>query len=411
MGILGRKKPTDVFVPRSSTIVDQVYIPREKLERQLYRAIDGTKNVLIKGESGCGKSWLYKKVFKDNKINYLVVDLSDASVEGNSIGRAIESALSINNGKDYVEESYTEVKGAEANTVVAKANVQTEHTYKKIDGILERAFKYLSGLLKQKAVLVLDNLEHISDSDTLLAELNSILMKVDNSDFAKYNVKILVVGTPVGVDKFYRNVKNMDTISNRIEEIEEIKGLEKKEQISLFLNKTFVNQLDINFESKTLERYSEYILEITNGIPQRLHEYCLQLYYAIEDNDGNNDFSVHKKADEEYLRKSFQKYKTIVHKRLNSYETSEQRRNQAIYCLSKIKKTIFSTAEMESLLRKEFNIEATTNIQISNVLSQLAEGENPLLSKSDSRWVIQDSQYVIVIKLMLTKRKGKVYLK
>ena len=170
MGILGRKKPTDVFVPRSSTIVDQVYIPREKLERQLYRAIDGTKNVLIKGESGCGKSWLYKKVFKDNKINYLVVDLSDASVEGNSIGRAIESALSINNGKDYVEESYTEVKGAEANTVVAKANVQTEHTYKKIDGILERAFKYLSGLLKQKAVLVLDNLEHISDSDTLLAE-------------------------------------------------------------------------------------------------------------------------------------------------------------------------------------------------------------------------------------------------
>lgn len=411
MGILKRKKPTEVFVPRSPIIVDQVYIPREKLERQLYRAIDGTKNVLLKGESGCGKSWLYKKVFKDNKIKYLVVDLSDASVEGNSIEKAVESALNIHNGKEYEEESYTEVKGAEANTVIAKANLQTEHSYKKIDTILERAFKHLSGLLKQKAVLVLDNLEHISDSDTLLTELNSILMKVDNSDFAKYNVKILVVGTPIGVDKFYRNVKNMDTISNRIEEIEEVKGLEKKEQISLFLNKTFVDQLDISFETKVLDRYSKYILEITNGIPQRLHEYCLQLYYAIEDNDGNTDFSVHKKADEEYLRKSFQKYKTIVHKRLNSYETSEQRRNQVIYCLSKIKKTIFSTAEMENLVRKEFNIEATANIQISNVLSQLAEGENPLLSKSDTRWVVQDSQYIIAIKLMLTKRKGKVCLK
>lgn len=410
MGIFKKKKPTDVFVPRSPVIVDAVYIPREKLERQLIRAIEGTKNVLLKGQSGCGKSWLYKKVFQDNSVKYLVVDLSDASVEGSSVDKAIENAFNAHRRKEYEKESYTDIKGAEANSLVAKANLQTENTYKRVDTILERVFKYLSNK-KEKSVLVLDNLEHICDSDMLLNELNSILMKVDNFDFSKYNVKILVVGTPIGVEKFYRNVKNMDTISNRIEEIEEVKGLEKKEAISLFLKKTFVDQLGIDFEAKVLNQYSKYILEVTNGIPQRLHEYCLQLYYAIEDNGGKTDFSVHKIADEEYLRTSFLKYSTIVQKHLNSYETTEQRRNQVIYCLPKIKKMIFSTVEMENLVRKEFNIETAANIQLSNVLFQLTEGDNPLLSKSDSKWVVQDSQYIIVIKLLLAKKNGRVYKK
>ena len=149
-------------------------------------------------------------------------------------------------------------------------------------------------------------------------------------------------------------------------------------------------------------------MDITNGVPQRLHEYCLRLYYAIEDLGGNTDFSAHKIADEEYLRCSLQKYKTIVQKRLNSYETTEQRRNQVIYCLAKIKKNSFSTADMVNIVRKEFKIDENVNIQISNTLSQLTVGENPLLGKSNLRWFIQDSQYITVIKLMLTKKKGKV---
>ena len=132
-------------------------------------------------------------------------------------------------------------------------------------------------------------------------------MKVDNSDFSKYNVKVLVVGTPIGIEKFYRNTSNMETIGNRIEEIEEVKGLEKKEEIETFIKKTFILKLRICFEPKVLARYAKYILEVTNGIPQRLHEYCLRLFYAIEDGGGTVDFSLHKEADKEYLRESFQK--------------------------------------------------------------------------------------------------------
>lgn len=60
---------------------------------------------------------------------------------------------------------------------------------------------------------------------------------------------------------------------------------------------------------------------------------------------------------------------------------------------------------MEEIVRKEFGIDESVNMQVSNTLSQLTEGETPLLSKSDLRWIIQDSQYNIVIKIMLVKRK------
>lgn len=57
MNIFSKKEPTDVFVPRSAEVVEKVYIQREKLEKQLKRALNGTKNILLKGQSGCGKIW------------------------------------------------------------------------------------------------------------------------------------------------------------------------------------------------------------------------------------------------------------------------------------------------------------------------------------------------------------------
>lgn len=56
-------QPADVFTPRSSVINKEMYVPRARHEAALVRAFQGTKNIIIFGESGCGKSWLYKKSF------------------------------------------------------------------------------------------------------------------------------------------------------------------------------------------------------------------------------------------------------------------------------------------------------------------------------------------------------------
>jgi predicted GTPase len=56
-----------VFTPRNNTVNKKMYIHRKELELELKRKINGSKHILIYGDSGCGKSWLYKKVLSDEK--------------------------------------------------------------------------------------------------------------------------------------------------------------------------------------------------------------------------------------------------------------------------------------------------------------------------------------------------------
>ena len=63
-----RPKPDTVFTPRSAEVNEKMYVSRERQEEALKKAVGGSKNIIIHGESGCGKSWLYKKVFSEEKI-------------------------------------------------------------------------------------------------------------------------------------------------------------------------------------------------------------------------------------------------------------------------------------------------------------------------------------------------------
>ena len=51
-----------------------------------------------------------------------------------------------------------------------------------------------------------------------------------------------------------------------------------------------LDQLKYTFSDIDKRKFCNYIFEITGGIPQRLHEYCLRLCYAIEDSDGDTSF-------------------------------------------------------------------------------------------------------------------------
>jgi hypothetical protein len=42
-----------------------MYIGREALEEALVNAVNGSRNILIHGHSGCGQSWLYKHTLKE----------------------------------------------------------------------------------------------------------------------------------------------------------------------------------------------------------------------------------------------------------------------------------------------------------------------------------------------------------
>ena len=54
--------PNDVFTPRARDINENMYVDRPDLERRLVDALKGDKYVIVHGERGNGKTWLYKRV-------------------------------------------------------------------------------------------------------------------------------------------------------------------------------------------------------------------------------------------------------------------------------------------------------------------------------------------------------------
>jgi len=120
------KKPEDVFTPRSANVNDRMYVPRPDLEASLRKALAGTLHILLHGESGSGKSWLYKKVLATDGFQSLVVNLATAANVG-SIAKAFSIAVERNEQPRKV--GYTEKKAGEISAVVAKGVLDHQDQY------------------------------------------------------------------------------------------------------------------------------------------------------------------------------------------------------------------------------------------------------------------------------------------
>ena len=83
---------SSVFTPRNSAVNLQMYVPRLRLEQALLESIRGSMHSILFGESGNGKSWLYKKVLEQNGIPYEVANCASAS-RRKSVTEEIRSVL------------------------------------------------------------------------------------------------------------------------------------------------------------------------------------------------------------------------------------------------------------------------------------------------------------------------------
>ena len=73
--------PHQVFTPRSAKVNEYSYVQRQDLEWQLVHALRGSKKLCIFGESGNGKSWLYKHVFKQHGVTHHTINLTLADAQ------------------------------------------------------------------------------------------------------------------------------------------------------------------------------------------------------------------------------------------------------------------------------------------------------------------------------------------
>ncbi len=397
-----RKEITEVFTPRQGEVNTKMYVDRPLHEKSLARALKRNSHTLLFGDSGNGKSWLYKKVMKENGIPYVVANCANAS-RLKSITQEICNCL-IEPGT-VTKLGFSEEKAAEVSAYFAKGGLKHSGNYNvSQEEPLLKAFKMFSEATSDRKIIVLDNLESIFNSKELMDELADIVILLDDDRYASCNINILIVGVPNGVLQYFSETKNLESVSNRIQEVEKVASLDSG-QVMEIIKKGF-DQLSIKITGQTLIDLSDHVWDVTLGIAQRVHEYCECLAYEVEDNEWKFDKALLQKADLSWLKQGLRQSYHVIETHLNSRETAVARRNQVIYCIAKTRQHQFDSNDIDALIRKEFPTTIPeTNMGIGSILGELAKGDSPLLNRNDrnNSYSVRDPRYLMCIRVALYK--------
>lgn len=395
-------KPEDVFTPRNAAVNEEMYIDRPDLETALEQGLRTPLNLVLFGDSGTGKSWLYKKHFADHKITYLVANLATAGRLG-GISNLLSNLVQRGGAASLV--SYETNKEAGLNIPVASASIAQSNTYEVGS---KEPFELALEFVRKKAdrgqaVLIFDNLEVIYGNDAYMKELGSILILCDDATYAQYKVKVMLVGVPSGVKDYFYNVENLSTVSSRLKELPEVDRL-TADKCDDLVYRGFSEKLE--YEIKDLAELQRHVRWVSGRIPLLVHEYCLELAFIAQKNGGVVDSQAISSADLAWLEQKHMPAYRVIESHMNDLTTSAGRRNQTLFCLSLVKEDQFKYSDIEALLRQEFPT-STSEIQLnaSQILSGLAKTPNPLIKRTPKgdAFTFFSPIYRMVLRTMLVK--------
>lgn len=398
--LFGKLKPEEIFTPRAAEVNTDMYVSRPNLERALSNSLRGNLHIVIHGESGTGKSWLYKQKFSAAGVSFMVANLANASRLG-----AISSELKnlIDREGMAHKTGFEEEKSAEFDAVIASGGLS--HTGQYEIGQME-PFEACLAHLRNKAgrnpaVLVFDNLE-AAFTEPLLKELADLIILCDDERYAKYKVKILIVGVPAGVKEYYYRTPHHATVANRLYELPEVTRLSLDECTAL-VNRGFIEKLKYEISDNT--DLSIHVAWITDRIPQMVHEYCLEAAFI-----GEEERTITKQyltaADDAWISKSLYHAYAVAEEHMNERDTKAGRRNQTLYALSLTEVEQFKAPEIESIIRQEFpRSTSNTILNVAQTLSQLSSSERPIIRRSPKgdAYTFADPRYRMVLRSMLSK--------
>jgi hypothetical protein len=401
-------KPDEVFTPRSANVNPKLYIPRPDLEEELAEGLLESQHLVIFGESGNGKSWLYKRVFREQKIFFEVVNLVQASTLG-SLGAAFDDKLSRQEKLEREEYDLSKSSGVKPGGI----GVDFEGTWKYIKGKKEPFEKLLAYIRKSAgkrgAVIVFDNFEQVASDEGVCKQISNCVVLLDDPVYAEYNVKILIVGTPVGIDEILSRNGNIQTISTRLKEISEVERMTPTEA-QLLMRRGLEDQLKLKVLGSSQVFYDR-MLSITDRIALELQELGLRIAKEALKKDGVIDQNVLNRAVSRWAKNSIRANCTMVSSRMNSKETKVSRRNQCIYACGMIERDSFTYKDVEKKIRELFS-ETTKGVllNVSGELSKLAKGDNPLLKRlpADDAYRLASPKIRMAIRTMLVVVDGKV---
>jgi hypothetical protein len=400
---VSRVAPEKVWTPRRSEVNPAMYVERPELESQLNRFLRQNTNILIHGESGSGKSWLYRSVLNNLGAHLAVGNLANASRLG-SITAEFKNLL--NREQEAQKVGYDETKMAKVSAVILESELEHQGHYQ--IGELE-PFEALVVALRKRAgsratvVLALDNLEAIRDNTGLMQELANLIILLDDERYARHGVKLLLVGVPGDVRTYFSQTPNRQTVANRLSELREVSRLTNVQARELVV-RGFEEQLNYQFEPGKMDSIVSHVIWVTDRIPQRIHEYCLELAYLTETSDCVLRAEHLVRADARWLSNSLSNSYSAIENLMNERETRIGRRNQVLYALGQSVEPEIRYTSIEEIVRREFPASTRgRTLNISGMLSELCSEDAGLLKRSPKgdSYVFQDPKYRMCLRSML----------
>lgn len=254
-------------------------------------------------------------------------------------------------------------------------------------------------------VVVIDNLESIFSNSDRMDELADIIILLDDERYAKYRIKFLIVGVPNGVLEYFAKTKNLESVSNRLEELQKVEGLTLP-MVTTLVKTGFNALLNLKLSEEQIDIISKHVHHATMGVAQCVQEYCEKLAYQIEDNRSVFIPELLKKSDLAWLKMGMRQGYTVIESHLNAKKTTVSRRNQVIYCIGKIKLHQIDSTKVTEQIREEFPETVTeTNMGIGSILAELSNGDSPLLKKNPktNEYRAISPRYIMCIRVMLRK--------
>jgi hypothetical protein len=404
-----RSEPHEVFTPRSPIVNEEMYVDRSELEYRLQTLLRETKHIIIHGESGNGKTWLYKKLFAEERVPYVTVNLANASRFG-SISAALKDKIKKNqrSQQDLVQIVVNRVGSVKPGGIGGEVSDQRIYDVAEKEPLeaLMLAVRRSSG--RKDAFLVLDNFETVVDQAALVKELSDVLILLDDEDYAQYRVKICIVGVPSDIKEYLSKQNSLQSLSNRLSELPEVARLTEAQARQL-LERGLADLLRLKLVPK--EEVIKRILWHTDRIAQYLHEFGLESAKLARLNNDQLDLDVVQEAEKVWFDGSLSAVKQTVDHNMNARETKAGRRNQVLFALGCVKTEDFRYTDIESLVRREFP-ETTQDVEL-NIIQRLGELENspfPVIKRvprGDAYRVI-NPKTKIAIRVMLQKKQGRV---
>jgi hypothetical protein len=397
-----RPDVNQVFTPRRTDVNRDIYVDRPNLEKELRRSLQGSLNTIVYGESGSGKSWLFKKVLSDLDAYVATANCANA-LRFNSLTKEIQDVAGLEDPRRFV--GHEEEISASANAVFAEGGATSKRLYEIAQGDpLLACFSTVRRSAGNKpGVLVIDNLEMIFNSTKLMDELASVITVLDDPRYAQYNIKLLLVGVPSEIKDYF--LQNHSSVANRLNEISEVSSL-TRDQVASLVQKGFQDLLKIVLPRDLLKSWQAHIFNVTMGFAQHVQEYCEQLGYIVEDSNWVASLDQLRAADKQWLKGGLNHASGAIESLMNERETKIGRRNQVLYVLGRLETKTFHIAEIEGLLRQEFPI-STSDVQLAvgQMLAELSGGKTPIIKKSPKGGTYQfrDARFAMAARALLQK--------